>query len=84
MLGMVGRWPKRGSRSRRGQLRLIAIAVGEYGGEAASVSRGGKALRGFLVGRLLDTFDKEKASSAAPGGRLLNERKIPARPLDNP
>jgi hypothetical protein len=27
---------------------------------------------------------KEKASSAAPVGRLLNERKIPAYPLDNP
>jgi hypothetical protein len=44
------------------------------------MSRGGKVPRGFVVGRLLDGFDKEKASSAAPGGRLLNERKIPAHP----
>jgi len=46
----------------------------------ARMSRGGKAPRGFVVGRLLDGFDKEKASSAAPGGRLLNERKIPPIP----
>jgi hypothetical protein len=44
------------------------------------VSRGDEAPRGFVVGRLLDGFDKEIARSAALGGRLLNERKIPVRP----
>jgi hypothetical protein len=45
------------------------------------VSRGGKAPRGFVVGRLIDAFDKEIARWATPGGRLPNERKIPARRL---
>jgi hypothetical protein len=34
---------------------MIAIAVGQY----ASVNQGGKALRGLVVGHVLDAFDEE-------------------------
>jgi hypothetical protein len=45
-----------------GPLRLIAIASGAS--TRAGVSRDGEAPRGFVVGRLLDGFDKEIARSA--------------------
>src|SRR5258706_4883156 len=48
-------------RSRGPKLWLIAIAA-----EARmSISRSGKAPRGFVVGRLLDTFDKEASGVSA-------------------
>src|SRR6266849_4302837 len=45
--------------ARRGQLRLIAIAFGV----PMEISRGGKAPRGFVVGRLIDQLDKQIAPS---------------------
>ena len=49
-----------------------------------SVSRRGKAPRGFVVGRLLDAFDKEIARSTAPEtwlAGMLGARSSPALPL---
>jgi len=71
------RWPQRW-RGRRGQRRPISIAAGARA--SAGVSRGGKAPRGFVVGRLLDALGKEIARSAAPAGRLPTRAKSPSVP----
>jgi hypothetical protein len=65
---------------RRGQLRLIAIAA-ETGREACyfSVSAVAKH-REVLLSVGCSTRSTRKLRSAAPGGRLLNERKITVRP----
>ena len=47
--------------ARRVRLRLVAISAGDR--MKAGVSRGGKAPRGLVVGRLLDGFDKEIAGA---------------------
>jgi hypothetical protein len=45
---------------------------------SAGVSRGGKAQAGLLFGRLLDEFDKEKASSAPPGRTFTPQAQNPS------
>jgi hypothetical protein len=59
------RWLRRAPEiTRRSQIRLIAQAV----------SRGGKATRGFVVGRLLDVFDEGNRTCSTVQGTGLAQR----------
>jgi hypothetical protein len=53
-------------------------------GVRMTVSRGGKAPRGVVVGRLLDGLDKENVALVRSGRTFTQRAQNPGPSLDNP